>query len=171
MFGLGHRNSGRNQLNVPAIDVPAYIGGGNPAFVGVGPVPRGVRPTGRLTAGWLPGYGSPAPQQQIGRFDGSMLNQYPAYLPGVQRHSVREFGDSRWFYPMAVRSPLGNLSQTVNYSNLPGAQRHGSAFGGLLGPINSRRVTGAVLAQQLRQSGLQAMGWAAGLNPLNNTGS
>src|ERR1700742_2814802 len=159
------------QLNIPITAMPVYTGDGRSALLTVGPVPVDARSPNLLgLAGWAPGPGTPHPSQQIGLFAGRMLNQYPAIVPGIQRHSVREFGNSRWNVPLAVPSPLGNLSQTMNYANLPGAQRRGSQFSGLLGPINSRQVTASGVAQQIRQSGLQAMNWAAGLNPLNNTG-
>lgn len=168
MLGFGRRN--RGQLNVPAVDIPAQPAGSG-MYVSVGPIPDGARPAALLEAGWAPfGHGQ-SPVQQIGAYAGRMLNQYPAIIQGTQRHSVREFGNSRWFYPVARPTPLGNLSQTQQNAMVPGSQRYGSRFSGLLGPINSRQVTGAVVAQQIRQSGLQAMNWAAGLNPLNNAGS
>lgn len=102
--------------------------------------------------------------QQIGMFDGTLLNQYPVNLPGVQLLSGREGNNPRWYYPTLAPTPLGNNQQTTQGTAFAGAQRFGSMFGGPIGPITARLFAARVSAAQVRQSGLQAMTWARGLN-------
>lgn len=124
-----------------------------------------VMPSGAQfgTAGWLPGYGAPHPSQQIGRFAGTMLNQFPAAPRGVQLHSGREWGNSNWYYPSVAPLPNGSVQQTQRPTNLPGGQREGSRYTGAVGPISVKLYRAAVAAAQVRQTGLSASPWADGL--------
>lgn len=117
-------------------------------------------------AGWRPMPGSQNPSQQIGAFNGSLLNQFPARIDGVQLHSVREFGNPYWYTPTRFPLPVGstNLQTTTRPNNLPGAQRYGSQFSGPIGPISARKNQANVVAAQVRQSGLNALRWAEGLS-------
>lgn len=126
------------------------------------PVPTG--PHG-YTAGWAPGYGTPHPSQQIGRFDGQMLNQYPANIPGVQLHQGVEGLDSRWYVPTVSYQPNGALvTSTTRPTNITGGNRYGAMFSGPSGPISARANAARVSAAAVRQSGLAASQWAQGLS-------
>ncbi len=123
------------------------------------------RPSGAQfgTAGWAPGYGSPSPNQQIGRYAGGLLNQYPASPSGVMLHGGREWGSSHWYYPAVSVIPNGSTQQTTRPNNVMGAQRSGSIFGGPIGPVTARLFRARVADAQVRQSGLSASDWAQGL--------
>lgn len=125
--------------------------------------PHAPAPAG--TAGWRAFPGVLAPHEQIGAYAGSMLNQFPAMLPGVQLHSGREGHNTHYFTPTAQPVYLGGLSQTTRPNNIAGAQRYGSMFGGPIGPITAQQNQAAVYAAQVKQSGLAALGWAKALTP------
>lgn len=117
-----------------------------------------------LTAGWQ---AAPvvAPWQQIGAFNGRMLNQFPARLEGVQLHSGREWGNSAYYTPYAQPGAVGNggLTQTTRPNNIASAQRYGSIFQGPIGPLSATKMQADVVAAQIRQSGVSMLGWAKGL--------
>lgn len=117
------------------------------------------------TAGWAPMPGAQHPSQQIGVYAGSLLNQYPAYIPGVQLHQGVESLMPRWYTPTAFALPPGstNLQTTQRPNNVMGGQRYGSQFSGPIGPISARKNQANVVAAQVRQSGMQALQWAQGL--------
>lgn len=116
------------------------------------------------TAGWAAIPGTLAPWQQVGAFAGSRLNQFPAYIPGVQLHSGREWGNSDWYYPTRTYLPNGSVQQTQQAASDPGGQRYGSTFTGPIGPLSAKRNAAAVTAAQVRQSGMQNLAWAQGLS-------
>lgn len=136
---------------------------GTSSYLGIIPPQVPTGPHG-VTAGWAPGYGTPHAQQQIGRFAGTMLSQYPARIDGVQLHSGREWGCSSWYYPTVRPVVNGSVQQTQQPAALPGAQRYGSRVQSAFGPISVRQMNANVAAAQVRQSGLQAMQWAQGLS-------
>lgn len=151
---MGLFGPSRNRARVAAQSMPAVAYIAYPQF----------NPAG-LTNGWAPGPGTPSPQQQIGAFSGPPLNQYPAYISGVQLHSGREWGNSSWYYPTAgVLPPGGQPQLTQQSAQIAGAQRYGSLFGGPIGPISAKRYRAKIAAAQARQSGAQAMAWAQGLS-------
>lgn len=156
---------GRRAKASPAYYDPSASPAGSGALPTLTPPVKPPTGPGGLTAGWKPGPGIPNPQQQIGAYDGGMLNQFPAYLPGPQLHSVREFGNSGWYYPSLTPLPNGNLTQTTTPNNVPGAQRYGSLFSGPIGPISAKKNAARLAAQQVRQSGLAATTWGLTLNP------
>lgn len=151
----------------PATDGPRM----QAAYPALAPVaPLGVSAAGiGGTAGWRPLPGQQNPSQQIGMYAGSLLNQFPAYLPGVQRSSGVEFLSSRWYYPTTGPVALGGLTQTTRPNNIAGGQRYGSHFSGPIGPISAQANAAAVVAAQVKQSGLAALNWAKRLNPAYNT--
>lgn len=162
----GSRRVGRTVAQPPASDA---VGVKQMAFQTVAPaVPQFSQAGIGGTAGWRPMPGQ-APgyhaDQQIGAYAGSMLNQFPALLPGMQLLNGREGGYSGYYTPTAFPVTNGGLSQTQNPSNVPGGQRWGQAYGGPLGPISVAQLRANVTAQQVRQSGLAAMSWAKGLSP------
>lgn len=120
------------------------------------------------TAGWkaVPGSASYSPVEQIGAYNGSLLNQYPAYIAGVQLHSGREWGNPHWYTPTAYA--LGpnetNLQTTTRPANIAGAQRYGSRFSGPIGPLSVKKNQANLRAAQVRQSGLSLTEWAQGLS-------
>jgi hypothetical protein len=120
------------------------------------------------TAGWraMPGSQYYAPAQQIGAFNGSLLNQYPAYIPGVQLHSGREWGNPNWYTPTAYALPAGstNLQTTTRPANVAGGQRRGLTFSGPIGPLSVKAMQANLRAAQVRQSGLAMTQWAQGLS-------
>lgn len=121
------------------------------------------------TAGWkaIPGYVPEA--YQVGAYNGGLLSQYPANLPGVQRHCGVEFLHPGWYTPTVGFVANGGSSQTTRPNNIAGAQRNGAAFSGSIGPINAQANAAAVVAAQVRQSGLAAMQFAQRLNPAYNS--
>lgn len=129
----------------------------------VNPAPGGSRANiqGTVT-GWRPMPGSQNPSQQIGAFDGQLLNQYPALVPGVQLHCGREWGNSRWYYPV-VGGAESNDTQTPRPQMISGGQRFGSIYSGPIGPIAAQQLKQNVAYQQVRQSGMAALDWAAAL--------
>jgi hypothetical protein len=120
------------------------------------------------TAGWraMPGSVAYSPTQQQGAYNGTLLNQYPAYIPGVQLHSGREWGNPHWFTPTAYA--LGpnetNLQTTTRPANVAGGQRYGSRFSGPIGPLSVKKNQANLQAAQVRQSGLSMLQWAQGLS-------
>lgn len=149
-----------NRPGNAAVAYPAHM------TAGAGPVVAGSAGHVNGTAGWRPMPGSQNPSQQIGAFDGSLLNQYPAYIPGVQLHSGREWGNPNWYTPTALALPPGstNLQTTTSPNNIMGGQRYGSQFSGPIGPLSARKNQANVVAAQVRQSGLSALQWAQGLS-------
>lgn len=117
-----------------------------------------------LTAGWRGMPGTQNPSQQIGVYDGQMLTQYPANLPGPQLLNGRVGNNPGWNFPLLAPAPLGNNQLTTQGTADPGSQRYGSMYGGPIGPISARKYAARVTAAQVRQSGLQAMQWARGLS-------
>lgn len=129
-------------------------------------VPPVVPPMGPggYTAGWAAIPATLAPWQQIGAYAGSMLNQFPANLPGPQLHSGREWGSTDWYTPTTSYVPNGSVQLTQTPGQYAGAQRAGSIYGGPIGPLTANKYAAAVTAAQVRQSGLQAMNWALSLS-------
>lgn len=121
------------------------------------PVPTG--PTGYVN-GWAPFGNGQHATQQTGAFAGQQLNQYPVNIPGVQLSSGRNWGRSAWYYPSIFAIPNGSPQQTQQNANIAGGQRNGSTFRGGLGPLQQQGIMAGVTAQQVRQSGAQALGWA-----------
>jgi hypothetical protein len=146
---------GRGQRPAPAAAVVAIA-----PVVTAGP-PTGLGPG--LLNGWAPGYGSPHPSQQVGRFSGPPLTQYPARIEGPQLHGGREWGTSGWFTPTRFVQPAGGTTQVGTVGTPVPVLRNGSTFTGPIGPISARSVQTNVAAAQVRQSGLSAMGWAKAL--------
>lgn len=118
------------------------------------------------TTGWRPMPGMQNPSSQIGAFDGTLLNQYPAYIPGVQLFNGRMGNNPLWYTPTAFALPQGstNLQTTTRPNNIVGSQRYGSQFSGPIGPLSARKNQANVVAAQVRQSGLSAVKWAEGLS-------
>lgn len=121
--------------------------------------------TGYVT-GWksMPGFQNPS--QQIGMFDGQLLNQYPAMLPGVQLHQGREFGNPFWYTPTQTYVPNGTVQLTQKKGQVPGASRNGSTYQGPIGPVSARTYKAAVTQAQAAQSGLANLAFASNLNLL-----
>lgn len=117
-----------------------------------------------LTAGWAPMPGHQNPSQQIGLYDGRMLTQYPANLPGLQLLNGRIGNNPHWYTPQVQPTALAGVQQTTRGTGFAGAQRYGSIFGGPIGPTNVRQMQARLTAAQVRQSGLAMMQWARGLN-------
>lgn len=117
-----------------------------------------------VVTGWAPMAGYISQPQQIGMFAGQLLNQYPAMLPGVQRHSGREWGNSRWQTPSKTPTPNGNLQLSQTPAQLAGGQRYGSLFSGPIGPVSARKNAAAVTRAQVQQSGLASLAWAQQLS-------
>lgn len=153
--------------------VPGNIATQQGAYLAIAPaVPAAPSQAGiGGTAGWKALPGLQNPNQQIGMYAGGLLNQFPAIIPGAQLYSGREYANSNWYTPTAAPVTNGGLSQTTNANNLPGGQLWGSQYGGPIGPISAQSMRANVVAQQVRQSGLAAMGWAKALAPTYNGGS
>lgn len=163
---LGLRKKAHPDTPGSIVEGPYGVGALNPYLSA--PTPTG--PNG-LTAGWKPMPGFQNPSQQIGLFDGQMLNQYPARVDGVQLHSGREWGSSHWYYPSLTALPNGNLTQTTHPNNITGGQRYGSIYNGQPGPLSVKANAAQLAAQQIRQSGLSAMQWAQNLYDTGPTSS
>lgn len=114
------------------------------------------------TAGWRPFGVGAQPNEQIGAFDGSLLNQFPAKWDEPQLWGGVIGLNSHWQVPTV--SVLPYWVQTQRPTNLPSAQRDASRYTGGIGPLTARRFRANVTAAQVRQSGAQAMAWASDLN-------
>lgn len=120
------------------------------------------------TAGWEALPGAQNPNQQIGMYAGSLLNQYPARVDGPQKHSAVEWLYPGWRTPVKVGAPQSpQTSQQM--ANIAGAQRYGSMFQGPLGPLTAQGATENVTTQQIRATGVAALEWARKLNPAYNS--
>lgn len=128
------------------------------------PMPGPASNVGAVT-GWAPFGAGQHPSEQIGAFAGQRLNQFPAYIPGVQLHSGREWGRSNWYYPTVSYVPNGSVQITQQQANLPGSQRWAAQFSGPVGPVNAQQNRFQVAAAQIAQSGMQAYTWAQNLVP------
>jgi hypothetical protein len=117
------------------------------------------------TNGWAPFPGYIPAAYQTGAFGGTLLNQFPALLPGVQLLNGREGNWNGYYTPTALPVGLGGLTQTTRPNNISGGQLWGAAWGGPIGPIDVQRMMASVTAQQVRQSGVAAMSWAKALAP------
>lgn len=120
-----------------------------------------VAPSGWGDVSWrpLPTLG-PAPLQ-IGVYGQQLLNQFPARYEGLQLDCGVNGLRSGYFTPTV--SVVPTFQQTAHPVNVPGGQRAGQTHTGPLGPLSARKLQQAVVAAQVRQSGLQAMQWAQGL--------
>lgn len=133
--------------------VPAYT---DESAGGSGHVPR--------TNGWAPFGQGQSPVQQIGAYDGPPANQYPALIPGVQRHQGVEFLNSRYYVPSRSAVPI--FQQTQQHVNLPGPQLDASRYTGAIGPVTARLFRRNVTSQSIQQSALRAEPWMS----INNGG-
>ena len=127
--------------------------------------PNAHRP-GFGTTGWKPFAPMATPNMQTGAYDGTMLTQYPSMLPGVQLNCGVEGLRSNWYVPpgRGYGLPLGSVQLTQRGGNVTPVQLNGQTYkGNQAGPIASRTMAASVVAQQVRQSGTQAMQWARGL--------
>ncbi len=129
------------------------------------PTHRGGPMPGVVT-GWRANGDGQHATQQIGAFAGQLLNQYPANIPGMQLDNGRQGAGvgAHWYYPALTAIPNGSVQQTQRPNNIVGGQRWGSMYSGPISPISAKQNAAAVTAAQVRQSGLQAMAWARGLN-------
>ena len=114
------------------------------------------------TTGWAPGPGTPHPSQQIGRYAGTMLTQYPAMPREVQRHQGVEYLRAGWYYPVTAGAVLP-VQRTVRPNNTNSGQRYGMRYTGPLGPVNSQLLRGAVVDAQARTTTNIIAPWAAKL--------
>jgi hypothetical protein len=112
------------------------------------------------TTGWAPfGTGAQHASSQIGAYAGTVLTQYPANLPGVQRHCVVEGLNAGYYYPTRSVVPYPER-QTVQAPTrfIAGPQRAGSLRGAPSGPVNvalmQQRVQAAADAQGVNALGL-----------------
>jgi hypothetical protein len=136
------------------------------AHHGAAPMPTGSGgPMVPQTDGWAPfGHGQ-HPSDQIGAYDGGPLNQWPAYIPGVQLNNGVQYLRSGWYTPTRSVIPNAQTYATVAQANLPGAQRVGSRYTGPIGPITARLFKQQVTAESIRGTAMQAQPWAAGMVP------
>lgn len=153
------------------VQQPYGVGALNPYTNGVPMAGTPANPGARagVTTGWRGMPGVQNASSQIGLFDGQLLNQYPARVDGVQLHGGREWGSSHWYYPSLTPLPNGNLQQTTHPNNITGGQRYGSIYSGQPGPLSVKANSAQLAAQQVRQSGLQAMQWAQNLYDTGQT--
>lgn len=114
------------------------------------------------TAGWRPLSWGQAPWEQIGAYDGSPLNQYPAHYDQPQLRQGVEGLRSNWQVPTVL--PVLSWQQTQNVANVPGAQRYGAPAGAPVGPLSAKAMRARVASAQVRQSGMASMSWAQGLS-------
>ena len=92
---------------------------------------------------------------QIGAYGDVVLTKQYAISPGVQRRS-RGFNPTGWM--VDSRSELPYWQQTVTPGNVTGGQRFGSqAHNGQLTPWVAAQMQGALVAAQIKQSGLAAV--------------
>jgi hypothetical protein len=84
------------------------------------------------------------------------LNQTPAYWSGLQLKNGISGLRSGWFFPSPSQQVTPQIRATQQWGGYPGAQRSGSVYGGALGLIDNLQMREAVVANQIRQSGLAA---------------
>lgn len=138
---------------------------GKPEMTIVSPHPVGAGARGNIQGGtgWRAYPTGGAPMGQIGAFDGTLLNQFPAMLPGLQLKCGVESLSSAWSTPYPSPRISPQISQ--QNANLPGAQRNGQTYTGGIGPLTVAQYQANITAAQIRQSGLSAMSWAKDLQP------
>lgn len=135
----------------------------------VAPVPNSDRIDYRARSGWRAFGAGQHQSDQIGAFAGSMLNQTPANIPGVQLHQGVEGLNPKWYYPAVSALPYGSQMQTQQLAAVLSASRYGQTYTGPIGPLSARANAQRVADQQVRQTGVQALAWVRslgnGLNP------
>lgn len=104
------------------------------------------------------------PHQYNSGYAGSpLLTQRPGRVDEIQLWQGVEGMSSFLYTPPRMLDPVGySISQQSAY--LPDVQRTQGGNRGGLGPITARKMRQNVTAQQMRQSGLSALQWAAGLS-------
>jgi hypothetical protein len=104
------------------------------------------------------------PNVQGGYFDDVRLNQFPARWEGLMLRCGVEGLKSGWYTPTISVVPTFQQSQYPQRDRV-GTQRFGQGYTGGVGPVNVAAMNAAVVAAQIRQSGLSAMSWAKDLTP------
>lgn len=166
MFARRKAATGANAANTVA-QLEQQQAGGVASMVGVLPYGQPGPREGYVT-GWkaMPGAEFATPNNQTGAFAGQLLNQYPAYLPGVQLRQGREYGNSAWYTPTQSYVPNGTIQLTQQHGQVPGGQRSGSRYQGGIGPVTARGYKANVTKAQAAQSGLEQLAFASNLNLL-----
>lgn len=126
----------------------------SPACPGPIPSARGIGGE----AGWRAFGSGQHPSAQTGAFDGTLLNQLPANIPGVQLWNGVAGMTQGWYFPS--RSVVPSFQQTQQMVNLAGAQRRGSMFTGPIGPVSARLYRARVTAAAVPQTSLLSQPWA-----------
>lgn len=138
------------------------VGLGIASHVGI---PQWDPPAQLYTAGWRGiGYGA-APSEQVGAYDGTVLNALPAIVPGVQLHQGVEGMNSGWYYPTVSAIPGGSPQEYRPTPGAAGGQRYGSRYSGPIGPLSVRRMRQRVAQASIEQTALMAEPWAGVLAP------
>jgi hypothetical protein len=111
--------------------------------------------------GWAPFAPLATPNVQKGAFGDRLLNQYPAIWPGLQRKNGRQGNNPGW---VVLRTYAVNPEQASQFpANASQTQRYGNTYTGGMGPIAAQALAQRVADGQVRQSGVNAVNYAAAL--------